>query len=400
MKFNYQARVKTGEIQSGVVEASSKEAAFDALRNYGLYVTFIEEAKMPFYARDFKFLERTTKKDIVIFSRQLAIMFKSKVPLIEILMTLGKQVKGASFKEKIFNMAKEIEGGSSLSKALAMYPKLFTPFYINMVRAGEASGKLVDVFLYLADYLEKENNLRSKIIGALIYPAFVILVFVAVVVIIMVYVIPQLVTVLEESGEELPLLTRMVISSSNFMKTQGWIILLVLAVIGFALYRFFKSDFGRAFIDERMVRAPLFGVFFQKLYLARFALNLSTLISGGIPIAQALEITGEVVGNRTYKEIALETRDEVKKGQKISSVLERHPKVISPFFFQMVVVGEKTGTIDTSLNNVVEFYEKEVDRGLDAFIKLLEPIMIIVLGVVVGGLMGAILIPIYSISMV
>jgi len=396
MKFHYQAKTKTGETQTGVVEASNREAAFALLKSHGLYVTVLEEMSLPFYARKLKFTERVNKKDIAIFSRQLAIMVKSKVPIVETLRTVAEQAKKISFKEKIFKIAKEVEGGASLSKAFSDYPKLFSAFYINMIKSGEASGKLNEVFLYLADYLEKEDAFRGKIRGAMAYPIFVVFVFIVVVTIIMVYVIPQLAEILEGSGAELPMLTRMVIASSNFLKVWWWLTSLILIALVVALIKFIRTDKGKDFFDRKLFKVPLLNAFLKKLYLSRFALNLSTLISGGLPIARALEITGEVVGNNIYKEIIFETRDGVKRGDKISLILARYPRFVSPLFQQMIIAGEKTGSIDSSLLNVVEFYEREVDRSLDAFVRLLEPIFIIVLGGVVAGLMGAVLMPLYS----
>jgi len=399
MKFNYQARSEIGEIQSGIVEASNREAAFDVLKTHGLYVTALEEiTSIPVYARKLKIFERVTKKDIVLFSRQISIMFKSNVPVVETLQAIAKQARKSTLKEKILKIAEKVEGGTPLSGAFSIYPKLFTPFYINMVKSGEASGKLSDVFMYLADYLEREYSFQGKIKGAMVYPFFILFVFLAVVTIMMVYVIPQLTEVLKETGQELPLATRVVMTISDFLKTQGVIAALVFLGLIIALVRFVKSKTGKKFFDKNLLKLPLLGSFLKKLYLARCALNLSTLISGGLPIAQALEITGEVVGNNLYKEIILKTRDEVKKGEPISSVLEKYPNLIFSLFYQMVAVGEKTGTLDSSLMNVVEFYQRDVDRSLDDFIKLLEPIFIILLGGVVAGLMVAVLMPLYSIG--
>ena len=397
MKFNYQARSKTGEIQSGMIEASSREAAFNTLKAHGLYVTALERiTAIPFYAQKLKFIERVSKKDIVLFSRQVSIMFKSNVPIVECFQAIAKQTRKSVFKEKVLKLAEEIEGGTSLSKSLSIYPKLFTPFYINMVKSGEASGKLSDVFLYLADYLEKEYAFRSKVRGAMIYPIFILIVFIAVVALIMVYVIPQLSEVLKETGQELPLATRIVMAASEFLKKRWWVALIVSAGLIVGIYQFAKSKTGKRFFDRNLIRLPILGNFLKKLYLGRCALNLSTLISGGVPISQALKITGEVVNNDLYKELLFETQSQVKKGETISSVLERYPSLVFPLFYQMVTVGEKTGSLDSSLMNVVEFYQRNVDASLDNFIRLLEPIFIIILGGVVAGLMGAVLVPLYS----
>ena len=398
MKFNYQARTKEGKIKTGIVEASTKEAAFEVLKGKNLYVTALEPYSPPVYARKLKIFERVSRKDVVHFSRQLAIMFQSKVPLVESFRTLAKQTDNETFKEKILDVAKEIEGGVQLSKALEKHPKIFSKFYVSMVRSGEASGKLTDVFNYLADYLEREHHFHGKLIGALVYPAFILFVFVVVVSIIITFVIPQLASVLEQTEQELPWITRVVISTSEFLSSKGWVVILVLIGLAILVYRLVKTEAGRRFFDQYLIKVPLLGPFLRKLYLARLALNLSTLISGGLPIVQALEITGSVVGNSVFESIIYHTRDEVRKGETMSSVLSRYPKVISPLFLQMIVVGEKTGGIEETLGNVVDFYQKDVDRGLDEFIKLLEPILIIVLGLVVGGLMAAVLMPIYSIG--
>lgn len=399
MKFNYQARTDTGEKKIGTIEASSRESAFKILKDNGLYVTFIEDSKILFYEKKIKIFQTVKKKDIAIFSRQMAIMFKSKVPLVQAFKTLGEQTSNENFKEKILKMQREIEGGASLSEVFSGYPKIFSPFYVNMIKSGEALGKLSDSFIYLSDYLEKEEVFRKKIIGAMIYPALVVSVFIIVVALMMIFIIPQLTVLLEDSGQELPFLTRIVISSSEFMKTKGWIILILIPLFIFAFLRLIKIEKGKKIFDRAVLKIPVLKNFLKKLYVARIALNLSTLISGGLSIVNSLEITGNVVGNDIYKEILTKTRNSVKQGDQISLTFGQYPREISPFFYQMIVIGEKTGTMDSSLKNVVYFYEEETERDLATFVKMIEPILMISLGLIVGGLIAAILIPIYSISM-
>jgi type IV pilus assembly protein PilC len=401
MRFEYQARTVDGKVQTGTVEASSRDGAFNVLKTHGLYVTSLEEIfDTPFYAKKLAFFSKAGKRDVVIFSRQVSIMFKANVPITETFRTIAKQTKKADFKDKIFRIAEAIEGGIPLSRAFSVYPNLFTTFYINMVKAGEASGKLSEVFLYLADYLEKQQAFQSKITGAMIYPAFVVVVFIAVVGIIMGYVIPQLAEVLTSSGAELPLLTKIVIAISDFVKEKWWLLIIIFAILIFILVKFYKSKQGKDFFDQMFLKIPIVSTFFKKLYLARFAMNLSTLIAGGLPITAALEISGEVVGNNIFREVIFETRDRVKRGETISSSLERYPDLVSPLFYQMVMVGEKTGTLDSSLESVVAFYQDDVDRALDSFTRLLEPIFMILLGGVVALLMGAVLMPLYSGGMI
>jgi len=396
MKFNYQARTPSGEMQVGIIEASNREAAFGVLKARELFVTALEEFSPRFYTKKLSFLDIITRKDIVIFSRQMAIMMKSKVPLTEIFQTIAEQSGKAAFREKILKISAEIEGGSPLSKALSLYPKLFSVFFINMVKSGEASGKLSEVFIYLADYLERENALRSKIQGAMVYPIFVIVVFLAVTAMMVIYVIPQLGIVLKESGKELPWITKLVMSLSDFVKSNIWVLFLIFAGLGVFFFFFPRTKIGKNFFDHNLLRVPVLNVFLKKMYLSRIALNLSTLISGGLPIAQCLEITSAIVGNNVYRDVLLKTRDGVKSGEAMSSVLGEYRDIVFPFFYQMVVVGEKTGTVGESLTNIVDFYQAEIDRALDSFIKLLEPLSIIILGVIVAGLVGAVLLPLYS----
>ncbi len=399
MKFNYQARTRTGEVQSGVVEASNKEAAIDVLKSRELYVTALEEAVLPLYAKKVRLFEKATKKDITLFSRQLAIMFKSRIPLVETLKTLAMQAEKEGFREKILKISEEVEGGAPLSLALSHVPEYFSVFYISMVKAGEASGKLSDVFIYLADYMEKEYHFTSRLKAALMYPFLVIFVFIVVTSIIIGYVIPQLAAVVKELNQDPPWITKIMLSMADFLKTQGLFIALIVLFLILIAYQFSKTKEGKAFFGKLFLDIPILNSFLRKVYLTRFSLNLSTLISGGLPIVKALDVTSEVVGNARYKNIIAKTKEEVRKGGTICYKLEKNPREITPFFYQMVAVGEKTGTLDSCLMNVADFYQKELDRALDDFIKLLEPILIIVLGVFVGLLFAAVLIPIYSIAL-
>jgi len=399
MKFNYQARTKTGEIQAGTVEAPSKEAALTLLHKYGLYVTLLEEiVPLPVYARKIKIFERITRADLVLFSRQLSIMFRSKVPLIEALGTLASQTKKTEFREKILKISEEVEGGTALSTALSHHPKIFSPLYISMVRSGEASGKLSEALSYLADHLEREYDLVSKTRGAMIYPAFILVFFLIVITVMLIWVVPQLTKVLEETGQTLPLITQIVIGISKFVRSRGWILIILFLTLAGFIHWYLKTPEGGKFFDRVSLKFPLIGDFLKKTYLSRLAENLSTLISGGLPIARALEITGEVVGNDVYRTIILETRDEVRRGEPISSVLARYPEAFPPVFGQMTLVGERTGTLDTSLMNIVVFYHKEVDRAIDNLLSLLEPILIVFLGLLVALFAISIILPLYQIG--
>lgn len=399
MKFNYQARSKKGEMQTGTVEASSREAALMLLQKHKLFVTVLERADMrPFYARKIKLFERISKKDVVNFSRQLALMFKSRIPLVQSLHSIAEQTKNPGLKERILTISQEVEAGTRLSQALSSHQKVFSTFYVSMVKSGEVSGTLSESLTYLADHLEKEYYLQSKIQGAMIYPILILVVVVGVLIMMMYFVIPSMTKVFTETGQELPMVTKVVIAMSNFLIAWGWIVFLVIIALIVGFMRYMKTSNGKRIKDKVLLRTPVIGSFLSMIYLSRFAENLSTLISGGLPISQALEITGEIVGNDVYREIILEIKNEVGKGEMISKILAKYPNRFPPILTQMVAVGEKTGTLDQSLMNVVNFYSKEVDRSIDNLLSIMEPVMVIFLGGIVAGLMGAILLPMYQMT--
>lgn len=401
MKFNYQARTKTGQVQNGTVEAPSKKAASNLLRKHGLFLTAIEAIEAPpIYAKQIKIFQRVSHKEIVLFSRQLSIMFKARVSLIESLRTLGQQTQNPNFKDKIFTLAGKIEGGTPFSQALKTYPKLFSSFFVAMVKSGEASGNLPNVLNYLANHLEKEYHFRSKVRGAMIYPGLILTIVLLVLGMMIFFVIPNLTEMLEETEGELPLITKMVLASTNALKHWGWLLLIVFGCAIFLFLQYRKTSAGKRVLDKFALKVPLLGDFLKIAYLSRFASNLSVLISGGLPIARSLKITADIIGNTVYKKIILKSQEGVRKGISISSTLNKYPKAFPPMFSQMTLVGEKTGTLDKTLMEVVSFYQKEVDRRLELLLSILEPAMIIFLGLVVAGLMGAVLLPLYKLMSV
>jgi type IV pilus assembly protein PilC len=396
MKFNYQARTEDGQVQSGVVEAQNREDAVAVLQRHGLYVSFIDDDRSSIYDKEISAFEKIAKKDVVLFSRQLSIMFKAGVPIVESLRSIGEQTTKQKFKEQIFKIAEKVEGGSTLSQSLASFPKTFSPFYIGMVKSGEISGRLSETLKYLAEHMEKEYNFNNKIIGAIIYPAFVFFVFVSILFFMMIFVIPKLSGIFGDM--ELPLMTKIVLGLSSLLVEWWWVPILFIIIPIIFLFRHFKTEEGKKAFDNIIFKIPLINEFFKKISLVRVAENLSTLIAGGLPIVQAIEVTADVVGSETYKEIMIETRNGVRRGELMSFVLMKHPKYFPPLFIQMITVGEKTGKIDTSLENVVSFYQGDIDRTLEGLIKLLEPIMLVVLGGMVGLLVISVLMPIYQIS--
>ena len=400
MKFNYQARTKDGKVETGVIEASTRRAAIDVLHQNDLFPTAIKELSSSNFFLRLNYFQGIPLKEVVLFSRELATMLDSKVPLAEALDSLGHQTKNLDFQEKIYKLSVAIRGGSTFSKALSAYPKVFSSFYINMVKSGEASGNLSEVLDRVSIHLEKDYELRSKALGAMMYPAIVFIVFILVFIVLMVFVIPNLTEVLAAGGKELPLMTKMVVALSNFFK-QWWIAVIgFFVVLFFSLKRYLQTGEGKRLFDRASLHLPIVGGFLKNLYLARFAENFSVLITAGIPIAQALEITADLIDNTVYRDIIIESRNRVIKGEPFSSVLDRFPEYIPSLFVQMASVGERTGRISTTLMNIVRFYQKEIDAFVGGLSSILEPVLIIGLALMVGFLVAAVVLPLYQMSSV
>lgn len=396
MNFKYKAIDQTGASKEGVVEAVNKDLAIAALQRRALIVSSIK-------GEDEKSLLQTSiydhvpSKDIVVMSRQIATLFEAQVSALKAFNLLASTTRNALLRKTLNQITDDLQAGYSISGALAKHPTIFSNFYINMVKAGEESGKLIDTFTYLADYLERQYALSTKTRNALIYPAFVIFTFIVVMVLMFVVVVPKLSQIIIESGQDIPLYTKLVIAASDFFVNYG-IYLLVLVVVGVLwLVRLSHTQSGKRYLDNVKLSVPLLGPLFQKLYLARIADNLETMLSSGIPIVRAIEVTGEVVGNRVYENIMKNTVESVKAGGTLSASFEKEP-YISPIMTQMVKVGEETGSIGAILKTMARFYKREVDDAVDTLVGLIEPIMIVVLGLGVGVLLTSVLVPIYNIA--
>ena len=319
--FDYKAKDREGNAASGAVEAPSENVAQDVLRDKGLIVLGItERTRITLFQSTFGFLKRVPRKDVVLFSRQLAVLISATVPIVQALRILVKQQKNINFKIIISEIADEVDGGARLSETLKRYPQVFSSFFIHMIRSGETTGKLDETLNYLADQQEKDYDLASKIKGAMIYPAFIVSGMLAVGVLMMIFVLPQLTDVLQQGGAELPWSTKLVMGSSAFLQTKWWLVLLILIILvaGYSLFN--RNPVGRRKIDEVKMRLPIFGLIYQNIYLVRFSRSLSTLLVSGVTLTRSLEIVSDIIGNLVYKELIEETIKEVEAGKSIAAV--------------------------------------------------------------------------------
>ncbi|MEK7645551.1 MAG: type II secretion system F family protein [Patescibacteria group bacterium] len=397
MEYKYQAKNTAGQIVEGIIDAPSQDSAISILHNKQLVVLSLEIFKKDVFSKDLnQVFSRTTTKDIVVFTRQLATLIEADMPLAEGLRTLAQQSEKPGLKKIVLDVAAAVEGGSSLSAALNAHPKIFTTFYIKLVQSGEVSGKLQTSLSYLADYLERSQSINSKIKGALVYPAFVVSAMLIVVLIMGVYVLPQLLSIFKDSGTvDLPITTRMLMAGTDFLNNYLYYILAVLIIGGLLIVRYLKTTSGKIWRDNFLVTMPGLGKVVQNLYLARVAESLSTLIKSGLPILDALRIASDLVGNENYRKIILASEENVRNGGTISEILGQY-KEMPPLFSSMVAIGERTGKLDYMLEHVSKFYKSESETAIASITQLIEPILVLVLGFGVAVLVSSILLPIYS----
>jgi type IV pilus assembly protein PilC len=391
-KFKFKALDKNKRDQTGVIEAADQDSAMQILR--GRYPEVVSVAKNTGINISFG---GVSTKDLVIFSRQFSVLVSANVALVQSLRLLVDQTEKEKFKTIIAQIADEVDGGARLSDTLAKNPKIFSNFYVNVVRSGETSGKLDEVLNYLADELEKDYDMTSKIKGAMIYPAFVLCGLGGVGVMMITFVIPKLMDVITQSGAALPLSTRMLIGVSFIATHYWWLILIILIGLVATLKYMTGTPSGKLILDRIVLKLPIFGHLFQLIYLVRFTRSLQTLIIGGVSISKGLSITAEVVNNSVYKRIIEETKKEVEDGNSISSVFSRS-KEIPNMVAQMMAIGEKTGRLDIILERITDFYSREINNIVANLMTLMEPIIMVAMGVGVGIMVAAVIMPMYNLS--
>ncbi len=395
--YKYKALNKDKKIISGLVEAASEDLAIDTLKDKELVIISLKEEAIKSGKKSLFVFGRIKAKDLVIFSRQFSVLVSANVALVESLRLLAEQTKNPKLRTVVSEIADEVDGGAKLSDSLAKRPKIFSNFYINVVKSGESSGKLDEVLNYLADELEKDFDMTSKIKGAMIYPVFVLSGLGVVGVVMMVSVVPKLTNVMEETGGELPMATKVLIATSGFLSNYWWLLLVLLVGLAISIRFFVKMPVGKKIIDTSLLHLPIFGKLFQRIYLVRFTRSLQTLIIGGVNISKGLEITSEVVNNYVYKNLITETKKEVEDGNSISTVFV-NSKEIPNMVSQMMSIGEKTGRLDVILSRITDFYSREINNIVANLMTLMEPIIMVILGVAVGFMVAAIIMPMYNMA--
>ena len=398
MLFKYKAIDEQGINKEGEIDAPSRDVAISGLQRRGLVLVSIKNEEETKSILELSFFDTVSNKDVVILSRQIATLFEAQVSALKAFTMLAANTENKLLGRKLTQIGDDLQSGVSISGALAKHPEVFSDFYVNMVKVGEETGKLNQTFLHMAEYLDRQYALTSKTRNALIYPAFVIVTFFVVMTLMFVIVIPKLSAIILDSGQEVPIYTKIVIAISNLFVNYGFIVLIFLLLLGIWIWRMALTDKGKKYLDSIKLSIPAVGNLYKKLYLSRITDNLNTMLSSSVPIVRSIDITAQVVGSVVYKNLLNEVADGVKSGLSLSASFQKHPQQIPGILVQMVQVGEETGSLGTILKTLSDFYKREVDEAIDTLVGLIEPVMIVVLGLGVGILLVSVLMPIYNLA--
>ncbi|HLU24770.1 MAG TPA: type II secretion system F family protein [Longimicrobiales bacterium] len=390
--FVYSARTLTGELQTGEVDLPTRDDVVGYLRRQRLIPVKVEKKSASI---NISIGSGIKTRQVVIFTRQFATMINSGLPLVQSLEILAKQTESKALANVIDQVRYDVEAGNTLADSMRKHPKAFSDLYMNMVAAGEAGGILDVILLRLAAFLEKNDALARKIKGAMVYPGVIMTVAVAAVAILLIFVIPTFQAMFESAGVELPVPTQIVISLSEFLQSYWWGVVGIILAIGVALRQVYRTPAGQLAIDKLLLRVPIMGNLLLKAAIARFTRTLGTLVSSGVSILEGLEITARTAGNRVIHDAIMNSRASIAGGDTISEPL-RKSGVFPPMVVQMINVGEQTGGLDEMLSKIADFYDEEVDAAVEALLSAMEPIMIVVLGTVVGGMIVAMYLPIFD----
>lgn len=395
-QFAYQARDSQGRRLAGKVEAKNEQSAAAVLREKNLFIVSLHEKSDTIWNELTASMSKVKTDDIVNFTRQLATMINAGLPLLKSFAILESQAKPA-MRKVIRKLNREIEGGANFGNALSKEKETFSTVYVALVQAGEAAGALDTILLRLADTLEKQKDFRAKTKGALIYPAIVMIAMVVVAIVMMIFVIPQLMTLYEDFDADLPFATQVLMDLSNFFSSRWYVLLIGAVVAGVGFRAWIKTARGRLQYDTYILKVPIFGPLRRKIISTEFARTLSLMVSAGISLLESLEIVARGMDNVLYKEAVMNSREEVEKGRPLSSSLSRQ-EVFPELVSQMIAVGEETGRLDEVLTKLANYYESESEQAIKGLTTALEPLIMIVLGLGVGFLIIAIIMPIYGLT--
>lgn len=399
MLFSYEAITNTGDKKTGKVEAGSKDMAIVAIQRRGYIISSIKEEKTKSSGFNISFFGKRDipMKDIVIMSRQMSTLFESQVSALKAFNLLAENTSNKDLTIILNEVSEDIKSGVSISLALAKHKEAFSDFYVNMIKAGEESGKLTQAFSYLADYLDRQYQLSSKTKNAMIYPSFVIGVFAIVIIAMFTFIVPKLADIIKESGSEIPFSTKVIMSISDIFVNYWPFLIIGIGAVAVYIIQYSRTKSGKLYFARLKITMPVFKNIFVKLYLSRIADNMDTMLSSSIPIVRSIELTSAVVGNIIFEDILKNIADSVKSGSSLSDAFSRH-KEIPSIMSGMIKVGEETGSLGNILKTLGRFYSREVNEAVDTMIGLIEPIMIVFLGIGVGVLLSSILMPIYNIA--
>lgn len=403
MKYSYTARTNEGQLITGQLEAASESELASLLHSEGKILTHVEantpeQAKRARFADWFRQLRGVSAVDKIFFTQNLQVMVRAGLSLAAALNTIAEQTRRRNFADIIRGLATKVERGIPMSDAMTQYPRVFPDLYVNMVRAGEKSGKLDEVLEQLTIQLRKNHSIVSKIRGAMTYPIIVVLAMIGIGTAMMIVVIPKISSVFEDANVALPLATRLLIGTSNFLVARGWWLLAGVVVVSAAFARLAHTRRGQRLWHGTVLRLPIVSPIVKKINLAKFSRTFSSLLKTDIPIANAFHITASTLGNALYRDAVEEASDRVKKGVAVATMLRDYPRLFPPLITQMTAVGEETGTLDTILNELASFYEEDVDRTMDNLATVIEPVLMLALGVGVGAMAVAIIMPMYSLT--
>lgn len=399
MKFIFKAKNKSGEVKEGVIEAVSSDAAVEVLQKNDLFPISVrtEREDKTLEKTILKYFDRVNSKELMMFFRQLAILIEAKVPIVASLLAIKDQTANQYFQKIIEEMVNDVQDGLPLSDSMQKHQDVFSGLAINIIRAGEVSGNLKKSVEYVADNIEKTYNLNSKIKSAMMYPAIVLVVFFVIAFIVISFIVPKLTGMIKDLNADVPWYTSLVITISDFMNAYWWAVaIVILGFVGGIIY-YIKTADGKREWDIIKLKLPIVGPVFQYVYIARFADNLAVLLAGGIPIIRALQVVSSVINSTVYEAIILKAADEVKIGGNMSDTLKKSSD-IPPIVSQMVKIGEESGQVDLVLQHVARFYEGEANEITKNLSSLIEPVLMIIIGVAVGFLAFSVIMPIYNLA--